>query len=276
MLFLEYWDLDRTSGYSTSDSLHRNDFHLEGDVLARQRVVEVDFHGVVVDGLDHAGHLAAGGVADDDQQAVLQLHVAELVTGHRLDVLRAAGTEAALGLDHEAALVTGLEPEQGLLEAGQQAAVTDLEGGGCLARGGVHHVAVGQLQGEVQGDFGVVANTDDVGHVSVSFCFGGNSKSPCYQPITRPLFCRSRGVAARVFAPGATLLQTKPHSPAKRRSHKPNSIPQPSRSPTNQTAPEPGKPMRLMLQKPRARRDWAGTCPLSASPPLPLSHCRRY
>src|SRR5690606_20824221 len=179
----------------------------EGDVLARQRVIEVDFHGVVVDGLDHAGHLAAGGVAEDDQQAVLQLHVAELVAGHGLDVLRAAGTEAALGLDHEAALVTGLEPEQRLLEAGQQAAVTDLEGGGCLARGGVHHVAVGQLHGAVQGAVGVVANTDDVSHVSVSSCFGGNSKSPCYQPITRPLFCRSRGLAARVFAPGAALLQ---------------------------------------------------------------------
>src|SRR5690554_7629073 len=55
-----------------SDSLHRNDFHLEGDVLARQRVIEVDFHGVVVDGLDHAGHFTTGGVAEDDQQAVLQ------------------------------------------------------------------------------------------------------------------------------------------------------------------------------------------------------------
>src|SRR5690554_6417216 len=207
MLFLEYWDLDRTSGYSTSDSLHRNDFHLEGDVLARQRVIEVDFHGVVLDGLDHAGHFTTGGVAEDDQQAVLQLHVAELVTGHGLDVLRAAGTEAALGLDHEAALVTGLEPEQGLLEAGQQAAITDLEGGGCLAGGGVHHFAAGQLQGEVQGDFGVVANSDDVGHVFVSFCFGGDSLSPCSQPFTRPLFCRSRALGARAFAPGAALLQ---------------------------------------------------------------------
>src|SRR5690606_32721128 len=177
MLFLEYWDLGRTSGYSTSDSLYRNDFHLEGDVLARQGVVEVDFHGVVVDGLDHGASHAAGGVEGEDQPAVLRLPVDELAAGHGLDVLLADGTEAALGLDHEAALVTGLEPEQGLLEAGQQAAVTDLEGGGCLARGGVHHVAVGQLQGEVQGDFGVVANTDDVGHVSVSFCFGGNSKS---------------------------------------------------------------------------------------------------
>src|SRR5690606_40569297 len=117
MLFLEYWDLGRTSGYSTSDSLYRNDFHLEGDVLARQGVVEVDFHGVVVDGPDHTGHLAAGGVAEDYQQAVLQLNVAELVTRHGLVVLRAAGTEAALGLDHEAALVTGLEPEQGLLRS---------------------------------------------------------------------------------------------------------------------------------------------------------------
>src|SRR5690554_1335468 len=259
MLFLEYWDLDRTSGYSTSDSLHRNDFHLEGDVLARQRVIEVDFHGVVVDGLDHAGHFTTGGVAEDDQQAVLQLHVAELVTGHGLDVLRAAGTEAALGLDHEAALVTGLESEQGLLEAGQQAAITDLEGGGCLAGGGVHHFAAGQLQGEVQGDFGVVANTDDVGHVFVSFCFGGDSLSPCSQSFTRPLFCRSRALAARVFAPGRRSYKTKPRSPTKPRSHNPD-----------RTTPRP------MLLEPRPRRDWAGTYPLSASPLPPLSHCRRY
>src|SRR5690554_1248239 len=128
MKSLECWVVNGRLSYSTSDSLHGDNFHLEGDVLARQRVVEVDFHGVVVDGLDHAGHFTTGGVAEDDQQAVLQLHIAELVAGHGLDVLRAAGTEAALGLDHEAALVTGLESEQGLLEAGQQAAITDLEG----------------------------------------------------------------------------------------------------------------------------------------------------
>src|SRR5690606_3122601 len=70
-----------------------------------------------------------------------------------------------------------------------------------------HHFAAGQRQGEVQGDSGVVATTDDVGLVFVSFCFGGDSLSPCSQPFTRPLFCRSRALGARAFAPGAALLQ---------------------------------------------------------------------
>src|SRR5690554_43373 len=151
-----------------SGRLHLDDFHLEGDDLAGQRVVEVHFYHSIVNGLDHAGHFSAGGVPEDDQQAGLQFHFAELVAGHGLDVLRVAGAKPTLGLNFKAALVAGLETEQAGFEAGQQAAVTDFEGGRSFAHGGINYVAAGQFQGEVQGDFSVVVDAD-VGHVCLKY-----------------------------------------------------------------------------------------------------------
>src|SRR5690606_29488177 len=96
--------------------------------------------------------------------ARLQFHVAEVVAGHGLDILWAARTETTLGFDLEAATVASLEAEQAVLEAGQQAAVTHLESCRGLALGGIYHITIGQLEGEVQGHFGIVVDAD-VSHV---------------------------------------------------------------------------------------------------------------
>src|SRR5690606_26928086 len=181
--------------YSTSDSLHGDNFYLEGDGLACQGVVEVDIHHGVVDGLDHAGHLPAGGIPEDDQQARLQLHIGEVVQRHGLDVLLVARAEAALGLDLEGALVASLEAEKHLLEAGEQAAVAYCKGCRGLAGGGVDHFAVGELEGEVEGYLGVLGYALDVGHVlGLVFAWGLCLGAP---PLPNPLPRGERGLAVQ-------------------------------------------------------------------------------
>src|SRR5690606_24053486 len=88
-------------------------------------------------------------------------------------ILHVTRPETALGFNLEAALVARLETEQGLFKAGQQAAIADLEGGGLFANGGINHIAAGQFQGEVQGDFGVLVDAGDIGHVSGLVLLGG-------------------------------------------------------------------------------------------------------
>ncbi|MNJ73306.1 hypothetical protein D3C77_700860 [compost metagenome] len=93
-------------------------------------------------------------------QALGELHALELATRHNLHVLRVGRAEAVFRLDAQAALVAGLEALQGQLEAGQQVAVAEGEGGRLRVEVAVHHLAAFQLDGEVQGHFLVRANTD--------------------------------------------------------------------------------------------------------------------
>ncbi|MNC49844.1 hypothetical protein D3C75_990530 [compost metagenome] len=76
-----------------------------------------------------------------------------------MHVLRVGLAEGVLRGHHDGTLVTALEAEQGVLETWQQVAIANLEGGRGLVERAVDGVAVFQVQREVQGDFGVLADT---------------------------------------------------------------------------------------------------------------------
>ena len=76
-----------------------------------------------------------------------------------MHVLRVGLAEGIFWRNLQRTLVSGLEAEQGVLEARQQVAIADLEGCRGLVERAVYGVAVFQVQREVQGDFGVLADT---------------------------------------------------------------------------------------------------------------------
>src|SRR5690606_29853036 len=150
------------------ERLDPDDFHVELQRLAGQRVVEVDGDLLVIECLDHARQLGIGSVVEDHQQPFGKLHAFELAARHDLHVLRVRLAKTLLRLHLHAAFVAGLEAVKRLFETRQQVAVADLEGGRLLVERAVDHIAVFQLEGEVQGHFPV--RTDAyVCHCAASF-----------------------------------------------------------------------------------------------------------
>uniref|UniRef100_A0A0N5A5U6 NAD-specific glutamate dehydrogenase n=1 Tax=Parastrongyloides trichosuri TaxID=131310 RepID=A0A0N5A5U6_PARTI len=145
-------DFDRPvhAGAEAAWGLDCEDFHLEVQGLAGQRVVEVDGHLRVIERLHHAGQLGVGRVVENHQQALGQLHVLELRAGNDLHVLRVRLTEGVLRCHADGALVAGLEAEDSGFEARQQVAVADLEHRRSLLEGAVDSITVFQVQREVQ------------------------------------------------------------------------------------------------------------------------------
>src|SRR5690606_20562951 len=111
------------------------DFHLEVQLLASQRMIEIHGYPGLIEGLHHTWQLSIGGIVEDHQQTFGKLHTLELTTRHNLHVLRVGLAEALLRLNPDRPPVTGLEAVERLLESRQQIAVADLEGGGLLIEG---------------------------------------------------------------------------------------------------------------------------------------------
>ena len=141
-----------------------DDLHLEGEVAAGQRVIEVHGDPVVVQFGDHAGQFGAGGIGEIHHRAHFHVVGAEGAALEVLPVLFVVFTEAGGGVDKDAALVAGLEAEDGALEAGQQGFVTPGEGGRLATVGAVHFGAVHQTHGEMQGDAGLRTRAQGVSH----------------------------------------------------------------------------------------------------------------
>ena len=135
------------------------DFHVEGQGLACQRVVEINGDLLVIKLFDHTRKLGVGRVVEDHQQALRQLHVLELRTRNDLHILRVWLAKGVFRKNLQCALVTRLETEQRRFKPWQQAAITDLEGGRGLVEGAVDGVAVFQTQSKMQRDLRVLTNT---------------------------------------------------------------------------------------------------------------------
>src|SRR5690606_36130522 len=100
-----------------SDALDVDDLDFEGQRLAGQWMVEVHGNLALVEGFHNPRQLGIGGVLEDHQQALGQLHAFELIARHDLHVLGIVLTEALLGSNLQTAFVAGLETIQLLLEA---------------------------------------------------------------------------------------------------------------------------------------------------------------
>ncbi|MCY1431095.1 hypothetical protein D9M71_470570 [compost metagenome] len=122
-------------------------------------MIEVDGDLFIIERLDHAGQLGISRIVENHQQARGKVHVLELAARDDLHVLRVGLAKGVFRQDLQVALVPGLETEQCRLEPRQQVAIADLECRRRLVEGAVDGVAILQVQGEMQGDFRVLANT---------------------------------------------------------------------------------------------------------------------
>ena len=89
-----------------------NDFHVKGQRLACQRVVEVDGHLSIIELFDHTWQFSIGRIIEDHQQTRRQLHVLELRARNDLYILRVGLAEGVFRLDAQSTLVASLETEQ--------------------------------------------------------------------------------------------------------------------------------------------------------------------